>query len=365
VIGFLADLHVANHRRFGGEVRAGINRRCQVILNTIARATMRAGELGVTDLVVLGDVFDTTRPEPQVISALQELLGNNQFRTHILVGNHDQESAEVGDHALGPLDGFGLIKVYDRPTTIKIDGIGVMMVPFQPGPAKDWLAGAMSKAYATSNIPDDTILALHLGLMGGDTPAYMRDVHDAIHVDRLSKHCEEFGIKAVAAGNWHGRWETEVSGIKMIQVGSLCPTGFDNPGSTGYGSLTLWDSATGFHTDEIPGPRFLKARGLSETRKMLQQGVNLDSCSVYYQIHVDRNEAQAAQELVAAWDLSERVDLTYDKREAEAAARSAAHAARSASTLESALAHFVTMMDLEEGVAREEVLNRCRAYLKL
>ena len=54
---FLADLHVANHKRHGGPVKAGINRRCQHVLDALESAYKRAERLDAKAVVILGDLF--------------------------------------------------------------------------------------------------------------------------------------------------------------------------------------------------------------------------------------------------------------------------------------------------------------------
>lgn len=97
-ISFIADTHIANHRRFAGESRACINVRCHTTLNSLEQAV----ESARGTLVVLGDIFDTVRPEPQVIAAVQLALWETHT-TFLLLGNHDMVSTQPGDHALGPL----------------------------------------------------------------------------------------------------------------------------------------------------------------------------------------------------------------------------------------------------------------------
>ena len=55
--------------------------------------------------------------------------------------------------------------------------------------------------------------------------------------------------------------------------------------------------------------------------------------------------------------------VELDRENEQAAARTAATAARSAETLEEALAQFVAGMPLPEGVSRERVVERARKYL--
>ena len=45
-VGFVADVHVGNHIRFGGPIEAGMNRRCRETVATLRRAVLKAREEG-------------------------------------------------------------------------------------------------------------------------------------------------------------------------------------------------------------------------------------------------------------------------------------------------------------------------------
>src|SRR5260370_428206 len=140
-IGFCADCHIANHRQFGGQLVSGLNERCRLCLDVLANALKRAGECGCADVVILGDLFDSDRPSPQEVAAVQYVIYRSNIRVSMLVGNHDKTSEAPGDHALAPL--WQVANVYERPSSYVVpDGIKhgttLLHVPWQPGPAYDW-----------------------------------------------------------------------------------------------------------------------------------------------------------------------------------------------------------------------------------
>lgn len=112
---------------------------------------------------------------------------------------------------------------------------------------------------------------------------------------------------------------------------------------------------------EIPGPRFLK----------LGPGENWDAnqtagCQVYVQIECDPKNITAniqALDEAKAGGLIVGGSVIPDKVKVRTAARQAATLARSADTLDEAVAAYVGKMPLAEGVDRDEVLNMVRGYL--
>lgn len=358
MIGLIADVHLGNPRRHGGPLVSGINRRCRQALDVLKRAVELANNQGCQALVVLGDLFDATNPPQQVVAATQGILSLAKMPIYLLLGNHDQVSMDPGDHALGPLG--PVAQVVSEPTAVVEGGVELLLVPFRPGPAEEWLSGAVKEAGATSTAPGKpATLLLHLGLADAETPAYLRGAHDSVTAGQLADLCSAHGIGACFAGNWHEHRVLRDDPL-IVQVGALCPTGFDNEGLRGYGRVVFWDGRS-MEVEEVPGPRFLK----------LEPGENWDSretgnCQVYVEFRCPPKGVPAALA-----DVREAVDdgiivagdVVADQTVVRAAARSAATAARSADTLDQALAGYVESMELEEGVDRGAVLARVKGYL--
>ena len=87
-IAFVGDVHVGNHKKFSGEMKKGINERCENVLYALSSAVNKAKAEKAETLVILGDLFDNPRPSPQMIMRVQEII--EQIPTIILAGNHDQ-----------------------------------------------------------------------------------------------------------------------------------------------------------------------------------------------------------------------------------------------------------------------------------
>jgi hypothetical protein len=357
----VADSHIANHRRFGGDVAAGVNRRCREALSALRGAVHRAAEEHCALFAVLGDLFDTTRPEPQVIAATQDVLKDTA--SLLMLGNHEQVSSEDGDHALGPM--APLAGVFSVPRIVRGKGANVIVVPFRSGPAVEWLPKALDELL----LPDNgrakaEVLLLHLGIIDGATPPWLRDAPDAIPLEVLMALCEKHGIAAALAGNWHTHRLWTRKGKPLIcQVGALAPTGWDNPGLEGYGSLVIWDSEKPgeVQVEEIHGPRFVKSRAGELVAFPTAEG-----CSIYLSLRSTQEEIAAGNEQVRALTEEGRIvggEVILDDEEVRTAARAAARVARSADTLEEALTGFVDQMALPEGVSRDAVLAASRKYL--
>lgn len=340
-LAFIADAHVANHHRFGGAMRGGLNDRARLCFDTLARAVDCCEERGVDALFVCGDLFDSVRPEPQVIAAVANIMAHRSHDTYLLRGNHEMQSDEPGDHSLGPLGSLGMT-IIEEPKTIRLSTrVEVFAVPFFPGSHAEKLPGilkslAVQGGQRGSSTPASSLrlLALHSGISDDQTEPWLARSPDSLAARALFALMKEHGIEGAFAGHWHkgGAWFDVTRSI--AQIGALCPRGWNDPGADGYGAVVVYDTEAGSTTRitrrEIPGPRFFDAPA-----PPVEQG---------YTPFV-REPAPS-------------------RVEAEVAARSAAMVARSADTLAEALAAFVNEMPLPEGVSREAVLERAKRYLE-
>ena len=349
---FVADVHLHNHRKFGGPFVGGLNERCRDIVAALRKATELSR--GSDAFIVLGDLFDTTKPTPQMITAVMSALLDGHPNTLLLVGNHDQVSTYSGDHAMAPLGMLPNVTVVERPGKfIESSCTPLAVVPFRPGDAKSWLREDLS---SMGDLKGYTV-CVHLGVMDGETPHYLKEVHDAIHVDLLLELQEEFGFASVIAGNWHHHQVWDFENLKVVQTGALVPTGFDNPGLTGYG--TVGELCAGkFSRQEVPGPRFVKCSDKSELSKAFES-----KHKVIARWTVPPSQLNSAIEEVASEFPAGRVEVIPDDAIARTNARKAAIAARSADTLEHALEAFVSSMDIPEGVSPQDVIQLARVYL--
>lgn len=384
-VAFVADVHLANHRRFGGLAESGINRRARLVLGTLEAAGRMATDAGCSLFLVLGDLFDTERPTPQLVAAAQAALP--RMRCVVLAGNHDVASSAPGDHALGPL--APVAEVVDSPRILVHEDCALALVPYLPGSADELVPTALAQLLARRRPRLPTLLGFHAGIRDKETPVFLEGAQDSIEVGRLYEAMVECRVWSAAAGNWHDRrrWDFDALDdraraevvVQILQVGTLCPTGFDNAlglaqlalGEDPYGWLGIWDSATGeLSSLQVPGPRFFVADGLDELRELV------DSCSgriewpgpSFLLVRVAPDEAQAARGVIEGLvvrGVFEAGDFEIDRQSRREQAASAAQAARRSETLVEALAAFVKRAPFEGSVDRMRVLARAKNYLKL
>lgn len=377
-IGAIADVHLGNHKRFGGASESSLNARARHGLDVFRRAVATARAEQCSALVVLGDLFDTSRPEPQLTAAVQRVVepepGVSDMKFWFIVGNHEQVSSSEGDHALGPL--APLVEVVEKPCWTMVgralggESIALGLVPFRKGKAASWLTDAIEEVFR--NVPAGVrrVLGLHLGIADKGTAEYLKAAPDAIDVETLYEAARRAKVRAVFAGNWHDRRRWDIPegwpDVTVLQLGALVPTGFDNPGMHGYGTLAIFDDKADDPVTfkEIPGPRFVKlASGQSLAGLTRSSGGN----TVYVSATATSEAFSATSAALARAEAEGKLagaEVFPDATETLVAARSAASAAKAAGTLDEALAGFVEDMPLAEGVDRADVLARSQRYLK-
>lgn len=378
LVAFIADVHLANHAGHGGATIAGLNERAREIRAVLEAARDRAAQLGA-QLMVLGDLFDTTKPLPQIIAAAQAALADDfaDRRSVLLMGNHDRNSDHEDDHALGPMVGE---LVVTHPTVLSVGGAqGIIALPFRSEPAASWIPEAI-QTYADSarkvGITPVAVIA-HVGMYDrkmADALPWCVSSGDAIDVDVLERALRKARVPAFFAGDWHGyaEWRSEeISSdlvIRMVQVGALVPTGWDNPGIGPYGSLIVLNTQTGEVTREvIPGPRYVNVSSEPELEQLAEAAASEGS---FLRV---RWKTSAANMLDVPKELPSNVRVLavhLDRKAAEATAREAAAAATSSATVEEALQRFVEKIELPastiigEPELRGRILERASRLLR-
>lgn len=275
------DPHFWPHKRHGGPLVKGINRRAELCLDVGQRA-VGVANAHQAPLIVAGDLIDSAGPvAPQFAFALRETLAECNGLVMLMLGNHDMTAD--GDHSLG------IYTQCDDWTDVRVcediyAGLHARLVPFH-------------RDIRDERVRDVPLVIAHFGVYDDSFPAWCKKAKGAWHVDALFAFMQERNIKAICLGDWHSRqvWETD-SGFDMqikhtpqstpqanskgsfvvMQGGALCPTGWDNPGLHGYGTVALWD--TDEHRlswQELPGPRFCVARSEEEERGIITEAQRL------------------------------------------------------------------------------------------
>jgi DNA repair exonuclease SbcCD nuclease subunit len=357
VIGIIADVHLANHRQMGGQTVAGLNLRARETAGVLQTTARLAQEAGCTDLIVAGDLFDTARPAPQLITAALDALRGPRLTA--LVGNHDQVSSTPGDHALGPFGYAVDWEVVDRPLVFG----RLAMVPFERStdqPALDRLASVL----ASGHLDPGALLVIHAGIDDGTTPPWLRGSPGSVELGALVDLCTRHGITAVCAGDWHVQRRWDVRGVQVAQVGALVPTGWDNPGLDGYGGLVTWDGKT-LRTYQIPGPRFLAVTSVDGLASHLASAhpEHLIRAQVTVPLDQIASTEQALQDLatrhprLVGWRvLPDGRMLAEQTQDAVAAVQDTTHQA-------DRLAEYLARCPIPEGVDRMRVQALCEGAL--
>lgn len=361
-IAVVADVHVGNHQRGGGAPRSGVNARARLVLGSLREAVALANEKEARYLVVAGDLFDYQRPEPQLIAEVQAILREFLGTTYVLVGNHDQVSDQPGDHALGPLRPVATI--IETPTLVSSQGVELLLLPFLPTdrPAQEAIAEALT-AFQPPLEGRTRALFLHAGLRDEKTAPWLREARDAVDVRALATMAKGVGASMVFAGNWHDRRSWSVDGVCLVQLGALVPTGFDNPGLEGYGTVAVWEPPAPRATlHEVGGPRFVKAE--PGQLPLFEEEARERGFELFVELSAaDLTEARELREGAKASDSTTRLDVVIDREPARVRAKMAGTAARRADTLDGAVRGYVARMDVF-GADREEVASLALEYLK-
>jgi hypothetical protein len=254
-LGLLSDPHIENFRVLGGPVTAGVNLRCRLVGGAFARGLQLAGKVGCDRVAVLGDLFNTGKPSPEVIGVAADAIAGSPVPVYVIPGNHDRSSDEPGNNALAALREVKNCVVVDEPLFLQPEG--VILAPFSPRPPVEYFTELLERA----GKGDWSILG-HVGIVGPDTSPFLINGRNIISVEQIF----ELGLKApkncnlhvFASGDFHQHviHEGVLGAVNIVQVGALCQANFGDP--LEVGKLCVLDSSGGItEVYDVPGPRFL------------------------------------------------------------------------------------------------------------
>lgn len=339
-IAFIADVHAANHKRWGGRVVGGINERGRDCVTAIRSAVEVATARSCEALVVLGDLFDMTRPSPPLVAEVaRALVAGRSSPVYVLLGNHDRQSQHELDHACASLSLDGRITVVHEPRVIRVGDVHLLMVPYEPGKASEWLASRA--AYLAQQVPSlqpskRAVLCTHAGIWDDFTPGFLKNAHDAVGLGQVRWLADAHSLHSVFAGNWHhgkvwnvvGREDPVWDGAICIP-GTCCPTRFDDP--SGVGMMATYDSASGdvrrayvphtpvFDTCEVGDGD--DAHDVEASIRNLVETVS-GSASIYFRVRAGAEHAEALinmRDNISSIQADRRVIVHLEIGEAEAA----------------------------------------------
>jgi len=366
---FISDLHIGNHKKHGGQIDAGTNARCCLILTALDEAISYALQNACKVLFVAGDFLDYVRMEPQIITLVQETLREAKgkgLETVLVLGDHEIVSSAKGDHALGPFR--PVAHVIDDPLLLRLADAEVACIPFISGKAAEIIPTKTTELFKKSphrKGDHPRILVFHAGVIDADTAPWLRDIPDAIGIDAIKRLIEKHGIDLVVAGNFHNSRIWQKAGATVCQTGALVPTGWNNPGLDDYGGVALFNpTKREFSFHRIGGPRFVSAH-LDDDELLKAAKSYLGP--VYLQIvsPVDRlTEAQGLKAELLEESVSNTIEVLPDKIDAESSARTAATASRKQETVDDSLRAYVAALTLPKGVRKPDVLSAATDYLR-
>jgi len=386
LISFIADIHLDNFPKWGGPERGGLNDRARWCFSALEESVQLAA---CGPLIVLGDLFNRCQPSPALITMAQEILSMNDYspesrNTHLLLGNHDQESGVYGHNALAPLS--PIAQVHETPHVLRDyrsfprGDLELWFCPYKPGSAKDWLPQQLETLMTTATKKQEYMgtpvssraLCVHMGLSDFRTPYHLDETAGSMQVKRLAKLCKKFGITHVFAGDWHRHQVWNIDGVTLVQVGSLCPPRFP-PGyeDAHKGPLVRWDGGDKIEVIDVPGPRFFKFRWSQLKNKPWTPPSS--AVPAFVRVTCRTDQVDEAKEWVKALPIEHGligdggliggVELDIDRGMERAKARTASFEARQASSLAEAIALYVKKMPVEKNVDRELVLKNVRRLL--
>jgi hypothetical protein len=349
-----ADVHVANFRKFGGPIRAGVNQRGKQVLTSLRAAYNYAKGAECDRFIVAGDLFHSDHPTPQLIAQVADIIAPKMqsvpvMKTDLMVGNHDQVSLADMDHAMAPFTFMGVRVVEEAGTC---DDGDLAYVPFRPGQAEDWLPEEVERCQGAS------LMVLHLGIYDDQTAPFLRKCADAVDVNWLHDLCDKHDIGDVVAGNWHTgkKWENDTRTILI--PGCLSPTGFSDLGTKGIGKMVIWDDGDiVVHT--VPGIRFIKCT-LDKFKEH-----NFDRAKThYFKLMLQPDELEEAKELIAEKKLEDRWEYAIDNSANDEALAEAAEKARSVEQLDQAIDGYIERLEIQKPGTVAGVKKRIKAYRK-
>ncbi len=297
-IAISADLHIWNHKRHGGALIKGINHRGQLCLDTVAKAVAIVNQ-DRADWIIAGDTVDSAGPiQPQLAMGISHALVTER-KTNIILGNHDMTA--IDDDSLG---------LYEQSTDYASVQVcrdigwtyGGFISDCPLGGDEEICLVPFHCDITDERVRDISLVVAHFGVYDDSFSKWCANDKKAWHVDKLFAFMQERNIKGVLIGDWHSRsgWQritpnytinhlelpdsseppinrggfnTELGPV-IMQIGALIPTGWDNPGLHGYGTVALWDGER-LSWQEVPGSRFCVAKTESEEKAIIAEAKQL------------------------------------------------------------------------------------------
>lgn len=365
-VAIISDVHVGNHKAAAKpSVMATLNSRCMGVLNALDAACSHVLQDGhITALIVAGDLFDNTNPSAgmmfETVATLKRVTDAGR-QVIVLTGNHEIFSEAVDDHVLSTLE-FIKAAVRDssrRGSFALHGGYGerVYVMPY----LRD-LAGVS----AMFSPPGVRLVVSHFGIHTPEMLAAQPWLeHSGVPLTLVRELCAAFGFDAWMSGDWHGHAKL-CDDPAIWQIGALVPTGWDNPGLEGYGSLVEVDfssSKLSCTRVEIPGPRFVTVTE-QEFATLCAGGRKPD---LYVRVRVSEDRYRDAAHVIRELSANNfaHVEISVQREAVLSVVDRAVQVTRRPESLTGVVHRFVDGMLLPKDVAKDEVLRRSLNLLGL
>lgn len=242
---FVSDLQIHQYKRYPETDDNGVNLRLLDVVNELGRLRRLCTKNGVRAFFVLGDVFEARNAiEVPVMNALWKAMydfADHGIRPVLLVGNHDR--TDVGaEHALEVFKPF--CTVVDAPTTLRMQGMEILAIPFHPNPK------AVARAIARGVTTTTSMLLLHTGIRTLTLPNG-KVWGEGITLDSIPTHV------TCLIGHYH-KW-TELRSGKVYYLGSMLQVDKSDASFSKY--FAVYDSEKEERQQlrfyETQGPKFI------------------------------------------------------------------------------------------------------------
>jgi DNA repair exonuclease SbcCD nuclease subunit len=304
-VAIVADVHLGNHRGWGGPVGTdGLNEAARLGVESLVEAIEIAKSAGCSVLIVAGDLFQTARPEPALIAAVQHAITAGELAVVLIPGNHDMPdaTAENGNTALAPL--WDCAQIVGSPERMVLSTFAIVAVPFDArAPMRKVLDECPLLEKPNADESRRTILVTHVGVYDDSdakSSPWVRLAKDGISDTEMFAIMKRAGIRLAFVGNFHEhRQWTDPDGRTIIQCGTLAPHSFSDAGTHQRGLVILTDGEM-IKTSEARGVRFVNLRGNDPNHlASLTHGISKGNRYVVRQTGGARWEESEIKELLA------------------------------------------------------------------
>lgn len=266
-----ADLHIASHNAHGGQSKDGLNERGRICVEAF-RASLRMAREAGAYYFAAGDIFNSWRPEPALVAAVQRAIQEefpDRSRIVLVAGNHDMQDSSPSalSTSLEPLQHYATL--VRGPKWFHYDDTSVLCVSFSAETTMaEHLEEVLSRDLPVGAEQRHRILITHVGVTDAMSPSWLKGKKDAMDSGHLLALLCNAGFDGAFVGNYHThqKWEAGPDNTPwIVQCGTLIPWNHSDEGLfPKVGGMALYTSDHMPTMVEVPGPRFLTLKSGEE-----------------------------------------------------------------------------------------------------